>query len=309
MELFSWILSKKILSVLLVTIILLSVTPFSVNAYPISIPCLLDANGECAKWDKYELTYSVESTDKYYNKVIPKAFTLWERYSKLFTFTQVNKTNADIRVKVISDIAVCRNPEALGCTDIRTDTEGRIFFANILLEKDQCVDGILLLCYPISNETKWFTILHEIGHVLGLDHAVDDGKFPQSIMISKINRDMMRITKADIQALYDIYQVTTIQKAFTSSCEELICWYVEHRINSGYYDTIDITLESYNMVNNCAVWKIILPTHNTKEYSMRFAFIADNPDFISLIQYNATSTHSVEFCTSQQTIGAIGGIY
>ena len=128
------------------------------------------------------------------------AFEEWERVTNHnlgFTFVS-SRAVAKIRVEFVKKIDT-RNQEeldrAIGLTQIYAPPRSKkLLKANIWIA-DLTQDGRTL-----SRDEVYTTMLHELGHALGLNHTDD----PESVMYPNANV-IQEISKADLKRLSDRY--------------------------------------------------------------------------------------------------------
>ena len=195
-------------------------------------------------WNKYNLNYYIHNyashnlTSTQCQTAIQNAFNTWSQYS-LFTFTRTyNLAQADIELS-FEDI------HHLNCDSFETTTLAHASFGKL----NQTPSA-----YIHFNDTKTFTItslgnnltfvaMHEIGHVLGLEHD----SHPSAVMYSSYHYET-DLTGYDLIPFYQHYAFPG-----TLSGPKLVSqsgYYEIPNFPSGLNTTWSITDSHYNNGNN-----------------------------------------------------------
>jgi predicted Zn-dependent protease len=134
----------------------------------------------------------IEGWNDSYVKEVQSAFEEWDalRLPVRFSFT-TDSSEADIHVTFIDHF----EEEISGRTKWARDDNWWITDANIVLAVYHREGSML------DNESMHAMSLHEIGHLLGLDHTMDS----TSIMASKVRvRTLSRADSATVRLLYTL---------------------------------------------------------------------------------------------------------
>lgn len=142
--------------------------------------------------------YSAKGEDYKYRQIVKDAFQIWANASKsLVSFVFVdNLHSSQINIE-------WRRVErkSLGQCNFNYDGLGRLYGAEIQIGIS---DGIIHHQYMDENEV-FHTVLHEIGHALGLGHS----PFKTDIMYTPHQYGVTKLSEGDIQTLKWLYKFET----------------------------------------------------------------------------------------------------
>lgn len=120
------------------------------------------------------------------------AFRAWEREIPIrFAFVD-DSTDADVQVTWVSRLA---GEQQIGNSARSYDADGRIVHAGITLSVLGRDDQLL------PARTARIAALHEVGHVLGLEHSPD----PRDVMIARYDGQAVGISAADVATARLLY--------------------------------------------------------------------------------------------------------
>jgi len=163
-------------------------------------------NGKHWRPSDYPLTVYVKTTSSdYYKKLfrtyIDYAFSTWEKADKRIKFKYASNTrDADIIIMFDENLIMKYDDNYLGITDYRLDSNKKIMKSFIEI-------GLLKFNRePVSDGEIKATIIHELGHALGLGHSnsESDIMFPFIDPFSSSEMNFNELSGADIEAVRSV---------------------------------------------------------------------------------------------------------
>ena len=181
--------------------------------------------------------YSLSDVDKYaYMGMVREALRIWESIGdRKFSFTIVNslnESNMNIEWRRV-------DRKSLGNCSFCFDNDSRLYSAEVSIGIS---DGILHSKYMDENEV-FHTILHEIGHALGLGHSTNTA----DIMYTPHQYGVTNLSKRDIQTVRWLYtlpygtSVDGLNEAYSLSyknIDDIIMHLVNERTESNFHKTM-----------------------------------------------------------------------
>lgn len=138
--------------------------------------------------------YSKKGQDFKYNSLVKRALNEWEAATKgKVRFKIVNtllESNVNIEWKRVER-------KALGFCNFSYDAKGRLFGAEVSIGLS---DGLVHQSYNNESEV-YHTILHEIGHAIGLGHS----PFKQDIMYTPHQQGICKVSQGDVRTINWLY--------------------------------------------------------------------------------------------------------
>ncbi len=141
--------------------------------------------------------YSMTEADRYYYKnMVAEALNTWEKISGgLISFCK-SETLTDSQMNVEWRRV---DRKSLGNCSFNYDEESRLYSAEVSIGIS---DGIIHHKYMDENEV-YHTILHEIGHALGLGHSTNEN----DIMYTPHKYGIVKLSKRDIDSVRWLYRL------------------------------------------------------------------------------------------------------
>lgn len=160
--------------------------------------------------DSYILTYEVRGTEEDFNNLVDKAFEEWENALQRLTFDKIypgdylhSLFGPNIFIQQVNRSNFLPIESETNTTNKTFDNLGNTKFEYtpfITIEKA----NIKILRDVPTNE-KYKTILHEIGHVLGLGHTGNRTSIMYPFVDSNINS--LKISQCEVYTIYSNNQL------------------------------------------------------------------------------------------------------
>lgn len=168
-------------------------------------------NGKLMRWTFMPLKvyiapmkfYSKQGQDAKYNGLVKRALREWETATKgkikFIVVPTLLESNVNIDWKRVER-------KALGCCYFSYDASNRLYGAEVSIG---LTDGLIHRDYMDENEV-YHTILHEIGHAIGLGHS----PFKTDIMYTPHQKGILKVSECDIKTINWLY---TFPQGYTTS--------------------------------------------------------------------------------------------
>ena len=168
-------------------------------------------NGKLMRWTFIPLSvyiapmkfYSKQGEDYKYNALVKRALKEWE-----------TATKGKVRFKIVSTLLESNvnidwkrvERKTLGCCYFSYDASNRLYGAEVSIG---LTDGLVHRDY-MSEDEVYHTILHEIGHAIGLGHS----PFKEDIMYTPHQKGITRVSAGDVRTINWLY---TFPQGYTTS--------------------------------------------------------------------------------------------
>ena len=137
--------------------------------------------------------------DHYKGRLMTLAFREWSKLTqnKLIFQKVTSPKFADIEVEFVEKIDTTQSntDRAIGLTRTSTQSGRKLVHAKIWIAQKTQDNRVL------SEDEVYTTMLHEIGHSIGLNHSQD----PESVMFSGVNV-VQEVSKEDLRLLKELYK-------------------------------------------------------------------------------------------------------
>jgi hypothetical protein len=184
--------------------------------------------------------YSLSEADRYvYTNMLIDALNLWEQVSGgRISFTEaksLNDSQMNIEWRRV-------DRKSLGNCTFSFDKQSRLYSAEVSIGIS---DGIIHKKYMDENEV-FHTILHEIGHALGLGHSNNKG----DIMYTPHQYGIVNLSQRDINSLKWLYDlpwgasVSSLNSAYSTSfdnVDDIIMYLASGKQKSQFQNVIQNT--------------------------------------------------------------------
>lgn len=160
--------------------------------------------------DSYILTYEVRGTEEDFNNLVDKAFEEWENALQRLTFDRIYP--GDYLHSLFGSNIYIQQVNRLNFLSIESETNTTVkTFDNLGNTKFEYTPFLTIekanikILRDVPTNEKYKTILHEIGHALGLGHTDNRTSIMYPFADSKINS--LKIGQCEVYTIYSNNQL------------------------------------------------------------------------------------------------------